>query len=163
MANEGGMLTEQLWDADDLPGAGMFRGAPTGAAMPLCWSHAEYINLVRSVRDGEVFGKIQPAYKRYVEQRTVSHYEMWTFRHQTRRVPRGKILRLLVDAQATVRWTFDNWQTAHDLNTNVTGLPDLYAVDLPTADLPARTIVEWTFHWVREDRWKGRNFHAEIL
>jgi glucoamylase len=163
MANEGGMLTEQLWDADDLPEARMFRGAPTGAAMPLCWSHAEYINLVRSARDGEVFGKIQPVYQRYVEQLTVSHYEMWTFRHQTRRISQGSNLRLLVAAQATVRWTFDNWQTAHNLDTNVTGLPDLYAVDLPTADLPARTIVEWTFHWVREDRWEGRNFHAEML
>ncbi|OYW73795.1 MAG: glucoamylase, partial [Verrucomicrobia bacterium 12-59-8] len=41
-ANEGGMLPEQLWDADDLPDRNMKRGQPTGAAMPLCWSHAEY-------------------------------------------------------------------------------------------------------------------------
>lgn len=40
-ANEGGMITEQLWDADDLPDGSMKRGRPTGAAMPLCWSHAE--------------------------------------------------------------------------------------------------------------------------
>jgi glucoamylase len=38
-ANQGGMLTEQLWDADDLPDGGMKRGCPTGAAMPLCWSN----------------------------------------------------------------------------------------------------------------------------
>ena len=29
MANEGGMLSEQLWDADDLPGTKLTRGAPT--------------------------------------------------------------------------------------------------------------------------------------
>jgi hypothetical protein len=57
------------------------------------------INLVRSARDGEVFGKVQPAYERYVLQRTISRHEMWTFRHQTRRVPRGKTLRLLTAAR----------------------------------------------------------------
>src|SRR4030095_2672434 len=40
-------ITEQLWDADDLPDGRMKRGRPTGAAMPLCWSHAEYVSLVR--------------------------------------------------------------------------------------------------------------------
>ncbi|OYW25183.1 MAG: hypothetical protein B7Z55_00065 [Planctomycetales bacterium 12-60-4] len=29
-ANEGGMLPEQLWDADDLPEGKMKRGSPTG-------------------------------------------------------------------------------------------------------------------------------------
>ena len=33
----------------------MRRGLPTGAAMPLCWSHAEYVSLVRSAHDGMVF------------------------------------------------------------------------------------------------------------
>jgi glucoamylase len=47
-ANAGGMLPEQLWDADDLPERHMKFGGPTGSAMPLCWAHAEYISLVRS-------------------------------------------------------------------------------------------------------------------
>jgi len=46
-ANVGGMSLKQLWDADDLPDVKMKRGSPTGAAMPLCWSHAEYVRLVR--------------------------------------------------------------------------------------------------------------------
>ena len=47
-ANEGGMISEQVWDADDLPDGRMKCGRPTGSAMPLCWSHAEYVSLVRS-------------------------------------------------------------------------------------------------------------------
>jgi GH15 family glucan-1,4-alpha-glucosidase len=35
-ANEGGMISEQLWDADDLKDVSMKRGSATGAAMPLC-------------------------------------------------------------------------------------------------------------------------------
>ena len=54
-ANKGGMLPEQLWDADDLREAKMKRGGPTGSAIPLCWAHAEYISLVRSHKDGVCF------------------------------------------------------------------------------------------------------------
>jgi glucoamylase len=61
-ANDGGMITEQLWDAEDLPEKGMRRGLPTGAAMPLCWSHAEYVSLVRSAHDGVCFDRVEPAY-----------------------------------------------------------------------------------------------------
>lgn len=45
------MLPEQLWDADDLPDGKMKHGDPTGSAMPLCWSHAEYVSLVRSHKE----------------------------------------------------------------------------------------------------------------
>ena len=41
-ANEGGMLPEQVWDADDIPERALFRGQATGSAMPLAWAHAEY-------------------------------------------------------------------------------------------------------------------------
>ena len=46
----------------------MKRGCPTGAAMPLCWSHAEYISLVRSRHDGVCFDRVEPAFQRYVLQ-----------------------------------------------------------------------------------------------
>ena len=59
-ANEGGMLSEQLWDADDLPEGTMKRGDATGAAMPLCWAHAEYVSLVRSHKDGVCCDRIEP-------------------------------------------------------------------------------------------------------
>ena len=81
-ANQGGMIPEQVWDAEDLPDGGMKLGAPTGAAMPLCWSHAEYISLVRSAHDGVCFDRIEPVHERYVVQKTGSSIEMWTLAHQ---------------------------------------------------------------------------------
>src|SRR5438874_1770354 len=65
-ANQGGMLTEQVWDGPDLPDHHMKRGCPTGAAMPLCWSHAEYVALVRSRHDGVCFDRVESAFRRYV-------------------------------------------------------------------------------------------------
>jgi glucoamylase len=75
-ANQGGMITEQLWDGPDLPEAHMKRGCPTGAAMPLCWSHAEYISLVRSRHDGVCLGCVEPAFERYVLRPVQSNYEI---------------------------------------------------------------------------------------
>ena len=66
LAHGGGMIGEQLWDADDLQDGRMKRGSATGAAMPLCWSHAEYISLVRSHHDGVCFDRVEPAFQRYV-------------------------------------------------------------------------------------------------
>jgi glucoamylase len=96
-AGETGLLPEHLWDADDIPERAMFLGRPSGSAMPLCWSHAEYLSLVRSSRDGRVFDRIEPAFERYVVGgKRDSASEIWTFRHRTRRVPAGRTLRLIL-------------------------------------------------------------------
>ena len=162
MANAGGMLTEQLWDDDDLPGGSLKRGEPTGSAMPLCWSHAEYVSLVRSRRDGVVFDRVEPAYQRYVAQPVPSRHEIWTFRHQTRHIPREKTLRLLTGAPAVVRWSSDAWQSVHDSETKSSGLPDLFFADLPTADLPSGTAIEFTFRWSEIEKWEGQNFRVVV-
>ena len=43
----------------------MYLGKPTGAAMPLMWAHAEYIKLVRSAHDGEIFDLVPEVASRY--------------------------------------------------------------------------------------------------
>jgi glucoamylase len=50
LASSTGLLPEQSWDGPDQPQVYMYRGRPTGSAMPLMWAHAEYIKLLRSVR-----------------------------------------------------------------------------------------------------------------
>jgi glucoamylase len=52
---DGGLFPEQIWDADDIPEKNLFNGQPTGSAMPLVWAHAEFVTLLRSLRDGAVF------------------------------------------------------------------------------------------------------------
>lgn len=54
-ASETGMLPEQIWDADSVPGRDLYRGKATGSAAPLGWAHAEYIKLCRSIADRRVF------------------------------------------------------------------------------------------------------------
>ena len=164
-ASETGLLPEQLWDSDDIPEKGMFYGRPSGSAMPLCWSHAEYLSLVRSSRDGRVFDRIEPAFERYVVKgKRDSAYEIWTFRHRTRRVPVGRTLRLILQTSATVHWTTDQWANIGKSDTVAAGLGDLHFFDLPTAELPAGTHTEWTFFWPAANRWEGgENFKAEVV
>jgi glucoamylase len=163
-ANDGGMIPEQLWDAEDLPDAKMVRGQASGSGMPLCWSHAEYLSLVCSQRNKVVFDRIDPAFQRYVVggKRDCS-LEMWTFRHRTRRVAAGRNLRLILRANARVRWTTDNWQHEQDLDATPAGFADLHFADLPLSQCSIGTVAEWTFFWPESNHWEGENFRAEIV
>ena len=100
-----------------LPKKGMKRGRPTGAAMPLCWSHAEYVTLVRSAHDGVCFDRVEPAFQRYVVNPAQSRHEFWLFRHQLRQMLQGKTLRMIVSAEATVVWSADQWANTHKADT----------------------------------------------
>jgi glucoamylase len=161
-ANAGGMISEQLWDADDLPDGGIKSGCPTGAAMPLCWSHAEYVSLVRSRHDGVCFDRVEPAFQRYVANPVKSRHEFWSFRHPLRRMPCGKILRLMLAAEAAIVWSADFWANTNKSETiNVHSL-DLWFVDLPTGNALPGSIIEFTFFWKNDQRWEGRNYSVAV-
>ena len=66
-ANKGGLIPEQIWDAADLPDKELFFGRPSGSAMPLVWAHAEYVKLLRSLKDGKVFDTPPQTIQRYIE------------------------------------------------------------------------------------------------
>ena len=172
-ANEGGMLTEQLWDGPDLShkgrthsgesGTHMKPGCPTGAAMPLCWSHAEYVALVRSRHDGVCFDRVDPAFERYVLNPAQSRYEIWTVRHPLRLAPPGKILRIIVAAEATIVWSTDNWIRRDESQTSYQPELNLWFADFPTAEWPQGSAFAFTFFWKRDQRREGRNWQVNIL
>ncbi|MBU2885513.1 glucan 1,4-alpha-glucosidase [Gilvimarinus agarilyticus] len=65
-ANEGLMLPEQVWDgvgSNQVYGYEMGQG--TNSATPLAWTHAEYIKLLRSLSDGQVWDYYPPVGERY--------------------------------------------------------------------------------------------------
>ncbi|MEO7702234.1 MAG: glycoside hydrolase family 15 protein, partial [Opitutus sp.] len=158
-ANDGGMLPEQVWDAPDLPDQSMKLGRPSGSAMPLCWSHAEYIALARSRTDGAPFDRPEPVYQRYAIKKTESRIEIWTFLHQPQAISAGKTLRLITGAAANVRWSSDNWATVNDSDTRDTGFGCHWA-DLPTKELAAGAALVFTFQWA--ENWEGKNFTVTI-
>jgi glucoamylase len=161
-ANSGGMLPEQLWDTDDLPKRHLKLGGPTGSAMPLCWAHAEYVSLVRSARDGVCFDRIEPVFQRYVVKRTTSRQEIWTFHHSLRQMFQGKILRLILAADAAIVWSANNWADTNQTDTTQISALNLCFADLPTENCPEGSVIEFTFFWKKAQRWEGRNYSLTV-
>jgi glucoamylase len=161
-ANVGGMISEQLWDDDDLPDGRMKRGHPTGAAMPLCWSHAEYLSLVRSRHDGVCYDRIEPAFQRYVAKPVPSRHEIWTMRHPLRQMPPGKTLRVILGSEAEITWTSDNWAKTSRMLTSYNEALNLWFADFPAAELALGTAVEFTFFWTEAQKWEGRNWQVKV-
>lgn len=65
-ANDGLLLPEQVWDGvGDDTAHDYRRGEGTNSATPLAWSHAEYIKLLRSLADRQVWDRYAPVAERY--------------------------------------------------------------------------------------------------
>ena len=160
-SNEGGMLTEQVWDGVDLPH--LKRGCPTGAAMPLCWSHAEYLSLVRSRHDGVCFNRVDAAYRRYVANPVQSRFEIWTLRHSLRRISRGKILRIILAKEASITWSTDNWTRTNESQMTHQKELDLWFADFPTAAWPVDSVFAFTIFWKRDQRWENQNWKVSVV
>jgi glucoamylase len=158
----GKLLPEQIWDTNDIPEKELFFGKPSGSAMPLVWAHAEYVKLLRSLRDGRVFDMPTQTVQRYIKAKTESNRVSWRFNNKCLTIPAGKILRLELLAKATVHWSVDNWRTIQDTETLETGL-DVYLVDLPVDKLSANTTLVFTFHWSTFDTWEGTDFFVNIV
>ena len=161
-ANEGGMISEQLWDAEDMQNGGLKRGSATGAAMPLCWSHAEYVSLVRSRHDGVCFDRVEPAFQRYVANPVASRHEIWTLRHPLRRVPRGRILRIILAGEAAIMWSTDGWAHKSTQTTTHESELNLWFADFPTADWPAGSVLTFTLFWKSDQRWQGHDWQVSV-
>jgi glucoamylase len=161
-ANEGGLISEQVWDSPDIPAHELFFGRPSGSAMPLVWAHAEYIKLRRSLADGRVFDLPPQCVMRYLEKKMTSSRVMWRFSHRLRTMPARKLLRVEVRAPAIVHWSADDWQTTNDTPTADTGI-GLHMVDLPTSELPPGRSVRFTFYWPEAGHWEGRDFFVTVI
>jgi len=158
-ASQLGMIPEQVWDAEDLPEHHLYRGRPSGSAMPLVWANSEYARLVRSLSDGKVFD--MPSVES-ASQPPAFKLALWRFEHQASSFEAGRRLRLEVRAPAVARFSLDGWKTSLELNTRDTGL-GIHLVDLPTETTTAGARLSFTFRWPQADqRWEGTDFHLSV-
>ena len=185
-ATDTGLLAEQAWDADDIPEAHMYLGRPIGSAMPLFWAHAEYVKLLRSARDGQVFDLVPEVAERYLDARSLapalkdtaphngdagSHrylgqrqkcksLEVWKFNRQVEKIDPSHTLRIQATAPFQLHWTQDNWQTVEDTSSSTTALA-IYYVDLTVSENKT-TSIEFTFFWSNSNSWEERNYQVAI-
>jgi glucoamylase len=150
-----GLLPEQVWDGADRPEQLLWTGRPTGSAMPLMWAHAEYIKLLRSIRDGAVFDVVPAVARRYQHGKRPA-LEVWKFNRQTRSVAPGARLRVQADAPFVLHWSVDEWRHAEDTPSTASGL----GIEFVDLSVPAAQHgpVRFTFYWSTSRRWEGRDF-----
>jgi glucoamylase len=157
-ASSGGMLPEQIWDEPDKNG--LVFGGPAGAAMPLVWAHAEYLKLLRSVTDKQVFDRIPVVEARYARGNAQSNIEVFKLRRPISTISAGKVLRITAHNRFKVTWTADGWKTNHVTESSTVGYAGSFA-DIPTR--PQQTgAVSFTLYWIEENRWEGRNFDVQL-
>ena len=164
----GGMLPEQVWDYNDIPSKGMYRGRPAGSAQPLVWAHAEYLKLLRSAADGRVFDRISVVESRYAvaagKRTFTNHMEIFEVTRPISSVFSGYTLRIVDREHFRVVYTFDNWITTQSLDARSVGYPGSF-VDISTAAHYTGNII-FTLAWPGEDgqeRWLGRNIDVSVM
>ncbi len=153
-----GMIPEQIWDTEDIPEKGMYFGQHTGSAMPLVWAHAEYIKLCNSIKYRRVVDMPSHTFERYVKGQQPARYTAWRFNMQSKIVNKNT-LRVEVMAPAVIRWTKDNWQSAHQTETTDTRT-GMYTADIPVSKEDEQII--FTFFWTDADKWEKKNFSVQV-
>lgn len=156
-----GLISEQIWDTDDIPEKELFFGEHSGSAMPLVWAHAEYIKLCYSIKEKKIFDMSLHASDRYIKKKTESSFVIWRFTWPCKNIPKNKNLRIEVMAEAVVHWSADNWQTSNDVETRDTKL-GIHVADIDLKKSGAENI-QFTFFWKKANHWENRNYTVPIL
>jgi len=159
-ASETGLLPEQVWDEEDRPESHLWLGRPTGAAMPLMWAHAEYIKLLRSAADGQVFDYIPEVSDRYRTRSPRRPLEIWTPTRRIRSTTPGSTLRVQAAAAFRIRWSRDEWQTIDETPSRPTPL-GVEFVDIRVAP-DQRAPIRFTLFWPADSRWEGRDYEVAV-
>jgi glucoamylase len=162
MASPGGMLPEQIWDAAPIPARGLEPGRPTGSAMPLAWTHAEFIKLVVSRSLGRPFDRPAAVWQRYGGRRPRLQRIIWCAHAPASELPEGAALTVAVTAPATFRWGFDGWNDICERSTTATTL-GLHTVEIDTSRLTSGRSIDLTYRLEPSGEWVGRDFRISVV
>ncbi len=164
MTGPGGLMPEQVWDRAPIAERGLFPGRPTGSAMPLVWTHAEYVKLAASIQLGRPFDRVTPAWTRYQGRRPDPDWWCWSQAAPINVLARGKGLLIYLPAAAVVHWTVDGWHSAHDDATQATDLGiHQFAIGADVLDGTTAQEIEFTFRWTESQSWDGRDFRVRVV
>jgi len=162
MASPGGMLPEQVWDADSIASRRLEPGRPSGSAMPLVWAHAEFIKLMVSHHLGHPVDRPRAVWRRYQGRRPIARYAFWWPHAPIREFPAGKWLAVALPRPAKVHWANDGWRNATDEPTHDSGL-GFHVAALDVSRLSPGERVEFTWQWQESGAWHGRDYGVAAI
>ena len=154
MASPGGMIPEQVWDADPIPDRRLFPGRPSGSAMPLAWAHAEFVKLLVSRQIGHPQDRPRAVWQRYAGAAAAARCAFWW--------PHAAIAARRAGSESGGRpaerrrsciGAVDGWQSTNDTATGDTGLGFHVAV-LEVAN----PRIDFTWRWQDNGDWHGSDY-----
>jgi glucoamylase len=161
MASPGGMLPEQVWDGPPIPQKGLSIGRATGSAMPLAWTHAEFVKLVASRALGHAYDRPEAVWQRYRGERCKAARAIWCEHAAITDIEAGESLIVALRAPAIVRFGFNGWQNIVDAPTAPNSL-GLHVLHIDTSHLIAGQKLDFTFRYSPGDHWIGADFHIDV-
>jgi len=174
-ASVGGLLPEQVWDADPIPELGLTPGRPSGAAMPLVWSHAEFLKLLVARERGRPVEWLD-GIERHFGHRAIARSNervmsdasrargaasLWHWREEVPvvRLPRGKTLGIEDRVPFTLHLGFDGWQRVEDRRAERTPF-GLWSVMLSREELAQARELNFTRRY--ESHWENFDHRVEL-
>jgi hypothetical protein len=89
------------------------------------------------------------------------HLEVWTFNRRVRFMRSGEMLRVIGAGRFRLRWSSDDWASAHDSPSQANALNIDY-VDLAQVTTTSGMVIEFTFFWLDANRWEGQNYAVTV-
>ncbi|MEJ2456127.1 MAG: glycoside hydrolase family 15 protein [Candidatus Thiodiazotropha sp.] len=161
MASDRGMLPEQVWESPAVPERGLYPGRPSGSAMPLAWTHSEFVKLAVSRARGRCFDSLDSVVKRYGEGLSDVDLWIWSRHSPLRRLPGGCALLLILNSESTLHLGFDGWRQVRDLDCEALGL-GLFGVTLDKALLSGHQSLEFTWREQKSGNWAGVDVRIDL-
>lgn len=156
----GGLLPEQVWESAPIPARGLAPGRPSGSAMPLLWSHAEFLKLLVAREQRRPIELLRAVELRYPDCR-VPRAPAWRWRDEApvQNLEPGRGLEIEDREPFTLHFGFDGWQ--QPIEREATARPfGLWAVSLAPHDLESHASLEFTRR--RAKGWEGRDHRIEL-
>jgi glucoamylase len=159
-ASIGGMLPEQVWESDPIPAFELVPGKPSGSAMPLLWSHAEFLKLLIAREHGKPVELLDAVAARYGNG-AVREASVWHWRHEVpiARLEAGKALRIEDRVPFTLRFGVNGWNEPQDRDAAM-GPFGLWIVELSAAELAPHSQLNFTRHY--DGVWEGEDHCIQL-
>lgn len=162
MTGPGGLIPEQVWDADPIPERGLQPGEPTGSAMPLVWAHAEFLKLLVARGEGHPLERTDAVWSRWSGQCPQAATWHWRDCIPFDALPARNALLVEATSPFTLHVGTDGWRDVLDQNSRPVGL-DVHAVRLDAASLHGHQTVEFKRRFADDaGGWEDREWQVRL-
>ena len=164
-ASRGGLLPEQVWDSAPVAQRSLEPGRPSGSAMPLLWTHAEYLKLFVAKVSCKPVELLRAMEERYGAKPRAADRWHWRTEAGFARLARGRALAIEHRSPFDLHYGFDGW-SAVNARTAVGGPFGMWSVTFTPAELEPYTEINFTRRF--QNAWEGIDYrvtlgHAEVV